>query len=146
MTRTKKAQWEWNDTSGLTKLICDKTARCHNRNGKAILPLEVLLSAMAGRCAVAPPVAPEPSRLTAGLRCDDTWVNKHLSLLKNEDGGEAGGRGGVPLHHRAVQGRLAEDCAHHFQLMSHDRMVSAKCTLKCPTSHEVAQTELITHV
>ena len=40
-----------------------------------ILPLEVLLSAMAGcwgAWAGPPPVAPEPSFFTAGLRCEDT--------------------------------------------------------------------------
>jgi len=64
------------------------------------LPLEVLLSAM-GRCAPAPPVAPEPSRFTAGLRWDDTCAKFYFEqcLWKKGEGrwrgggGERGGRG-----------------------------------------------------
>ena len=43
-------------------------------------PLEVLLLSSAGRWAPAPPVAPEPSRFTAGLRCDDTCTQQYMTL------------------------------------------------------------------
>lgn len=56
------------------QMCCDYSSRlyiapkyCGAERRREGLPLDVLLSAM-GRCAPAPPVAPEPSRFTAGLR------------------------------------------------------------------------------